>query len=86
VLSPEEVGRLLAASTCIRHCAALAVAYGVGLRVAEIASLEIGDIDSTRRLIRVERGKGSRCRQVMLSPNLAVPAAGVGDRKDRSKA
>jgi integrase/recombinase XerD len=86
VLSPEEVGRLLAASTCIRHCAALAVAYGVGLRVAEFASLEIGDIDSTRRLIRVERGKGSRCRQVMLSPNLAVPAAGVGDRKDRSKA
>jgi integrase/recombinase XerD len=70
VLSPEEVGRLLAASTCIKHRAALAVADGAGLRVAEIASLKVSDIDSQRMLIRVERGKGGRCRQAMLSPDL----------------
>ena len=37
VLSPDEVARLLAATTCIKHRAALAVAYGAGLRVAEVA-------------------------------------------------
>jgi integrase/recombinase XerD len=72
VLSPEEVARLLGATTCLKHRAALGVAYGAGLRVAEVASLKVGDIDSERMLIRVERGKGGRCRHAMLSPDLLV--------------
>ncbi len=51
VLSPEEVARLLGATTCLKHRAALGVAYGAGLRVAEVASLKVGDIDSERMLI-----------------------------------
>ena len=70
VLSPDEVARLLAATTCLKHRAALSVAYGAGLRVAEVASLKIGDIDSQRMLIRVERGKGRRNRNAMLSADL----------------
>lgn len=70
VLSPEEVARLLAATTCLKHRAALGVAYGAGLRVAEVAALKVVDIDSERMLIRVERGKGGRYRNAMLSPNL----------------
>lgn len=70
VLSPEEVARLLAATTCLKHRAALSVAYGAGLRVAEVAALKVGDIDSQRMLIRVERGKGGRYRNAMLSPDL----------------
>jgi len=70
VLSPDEVARLLAATTCIKHRAAVAVAYGAGLRVAEVAALKVGDIDSERMLIRVERGKGGRYRNAMLSPDL----------------
>jgi integrase/recombinase XerD len=70
VLGAEEVARLLAATTCLKHRAALAVAYGAGLRAAEVAALRVGDIDSRRMLIRVERGKGGRARQAMLSPEL----------------
>src|ERR687893_1196481 len=70
VLSPDEVARLLAATTCIKHRAALAVAYGAGLRVAEVAALKVGDVDSERMLIRVERGKGGRYRNAMLSSDL----------------
>jgi integrase/recombinase XerD len=70
VLSPDEVARLLGATTCLKHRAALGVAYGAGLRVAEVASLKAGDIDSERMLIRVERGKGGRYRHAMLSPEL----------------
>ena len=70
VLSADEVARLLVATKCLKHCAALAVAYGAGLRVAEVASLKVGDIDSARMLIRVERGKGGRYRHAMLSPDL----------------
>jgi integrase/recombinase XerD len=46
------------------------VAYGAGLRAAEVISLKIGDIDSKRMVIRVEQGKGRKDRYVMLSPHL----------------
>jgi integrase/recombinase XerD len=70
VLSRDEVVRLLAATTCLKHQAALAVAYGAGLRVAEVAALKVTDIDSARMLIRVERGKGGRYRNALLSADL----------------
>jgi len=70
VLSSDEAARLIAATTCLKHRAALSVAYGAGLRVAEVASLKIGDIDSQRMLIVVERGKGGRYRHALLSPSL----------------
>jgi len=70
VLSPDEAARLIAATTCLKHRAALCVAYGAGLRVAEVASLKVGDIDSERMLIHVVRGKGGRGRHALLSPDL----------------
>jgi integrase/recombinase XerD len=70
VLSPDEVARLLSATTCLKHRAALSVAYGAGLRVAEVAALKVTDIDSKRMLLRVELGKGGRDRNAMLSPDL----------------
>src|SRR6266481_320752 len=70
VLSPEEVARLLNAAPGLRYKAALSVAYGAGLRAAEVISLKVGDIDSKRMIIRVEQGKGRKDRYVMLSPHL----------------
>lgn len=52
VLSRDEVARLLNATTCLKHQAALSVAYGAGLRV--------------------ERGKGGRYRNAMLSEDLLL--------------
>ena len=70
VLSRDEVARLLNATTCLKHQAALSVAYGAGLRVAEVAALRVADIDSDRMLLRVERGKGGRYRNAMLPADL----------------
>ena len=70
VLSPEEVARLLDAAPGLKYKAALSVAYGAGLRAAEVVSLKVSDIDSTRMVIRVEQGKGRKDRYVMLSPQL----------------
>ena len=72
VLSQDEVARLLNATTCLKHQAALSVAYGTGLRVAEVAALKVSDIDSERMLIRVERGKGGRYRNAMLPQDLLI--------------
>lgn len=70
VLSRDEVARLLNATTCLKHQAALSVAYGAGLRVAEVSTLKVADIDSERMLIRVERGKGGQYRNAMLPADL----------------
>jgi integrase/recombinase XerD len=70
VLSPEEVTRFLEAAPGIKYKAAFSVAYGAGLRVSEVASLKVCDIDSKRMMLRVEQGKGRKDRYAMLSPTL----------------
>ena len=54
VLSPEEVGRLLASL--------LSLAYATGLRASEVVSLKLTDIDRDRMLIRVQLMKISATR------------------------
>jgi site-specific recombinase XerD len=61
---------LLAGSRNPKHRAALAVAYGAGLRASEVVHLKIADIDSERMIVRVNQGKGQRDRYAMLSPSL----------------
>ena len=46
VLSAEEVTLLLQAAPGPKYKAALATAYGAGLRVSEVAALKVGDVDS----------------------------------------
>jgi integrase/recombinase XerD len=70
VLSPEEVARFLEATPGVKYKAAFSVAYGAGLRVSEVASLKVHDIDSERMMLRVEQGKGHKDRYAMLSPLL----------------
>ena len=70
VLSRDEVARLIAAAPNLKSQTALSVAYGTGLRVSEVVSLKVTDIDSKRMTLRVEQGKGRKDRYAMLSPVL----------------
>jgi integrase/recombinase XerD len=70
VLSRKEVACLIEAAANPKYQAALSVAYGAGLRASEVVSLKLGDIDSERRVIRVEQGKGRKDRYAMLADDL----------------
>ncbi len=70
VLSQGEARRLLESVDNMKHLAMLLFAYSGGLRVSEIARLEVDDIDSDRMIIHVRLGKGRRDRIVPLSPVL----------------
>jgi integrase/recombinase XerD len=70
VLSADEIVQFLEAVPGLRNRAALTTAYGAGLRVAEVSRLKLTDIDSGRKVIRIEQGKGGKDRYVMLSAQL----------------
>src|SRR5262249_43476798 len=70
ILSPSEVRAVLEAKTNLKHRAILTTLYAAGLRVSEVANIQVTDIDSTRNLIRFQQGKGRKDRMVMLSPHL----------------
>src|ERR1700732_3216353 len=68
VLSVEEITLLLQAAPGPKYKAAFATAYGAGLRVSEVCALKVGDIDSERMLLRIEKGKGQKDRYALLPP------------------
>jgi len=70
ILSREEVGRLIEAVRNVKHRTALSVAYGAGLRASEVIALKVGDVDSTRMVLRIEQGKGRKDRYALLPPLL----------------
>ena len=62
ILEKGEVRRLLAATDNLKHKAMLAMTYGSGLRISEVAHLMVGDIDSARMTVLVRQGKCRRDR------------------------
>ena len=72
VLSPDEVEAILEAAPNLKYRAAFMLCYGSGLRTDEVVHLEPRHVDSQRMLIRVERGKGNKDRQVILSERLLL--------------
>ena len=70
LLSRGEVARILAACRNPKHCMLLETCYGCGLRVSELVSLRVSDIDGERKLLRIEQGKGAKDRQVIIAPTL----------------
>ncbi len=78
ILSKEEVKALLEAPRNLGHRAILATMYGAGLRVSEVSSLKVCDLDRDRKVIWVRGGKGNKDRQVMLSDPLREVLAHTG--------
>lgn len=62
VLTRQQVHRLIAAVKQHRH----ATVYTLGLRLQEGLHLQAGDLDSTRMMVHVHRGKGAKDRYLPL--------------------
>lgn len=70
VLSQDEISRFFENLPNLKHRALIMTAYSTGMRVSEVVSLRVADIDSERMMIHIKQGKGRKDRDVMLSPNL----------------
>jgi integrase/recombinase XerD len=70
VLSQGEVKRLIEAAPNLLYRTLLMVLYSTGIRRKEASLLKVRDIDSKRRVIHIRQGKGSRDRDLPLTPKL----------------
>lgn len=70
ILSQDEVRALLASIADGRDRVMVTVAYACGLRVSELASLRVVDVDGARKLLHIHAGKGRKDRLVPLSESL----------------
>lgn len=72
VLSQREARKLIDATNNIKHRCILAALYSAGLRMSELLSLTITDIDSSRMIITVKGGKGNKDRNLPLAEQLLL--------------
>ncbi len=72
VLSQKELKRLFKAPQRLKQRVLFSLIYSAGLRVSEVCSLKITDIDSDRMQIKVRNSKGSKDRYVILSKCILI--------------
>lgn len=72
VLAEEEIISLIQKTENLKHRALLMTAYSAGLRVSELVSLAVADVDSKRMMLHVREGKGKKDRMVPLSKKLLL--------------
>lgn len=70
VMSKEEVQKVITSTQNLKHQTELMVGYSCGLRVSEVSTLKLTDIDYSRNLIVIHQGKGRKDRIVPLSTRL----------------
>ncbi len=66
----EQILRMARGTRQRRHRLAILLLYGSGLRVSELTTVEIRDVDLERGLLRVQQGKGRKDRLTLVSPSL----------------
>lgn len=67
VLSKQEIIKIIQATDNLKHKLMIQILYSSGLRVSELAGLEINDIDFYRKIINVKSGKGKKDRITIVS-------------------
>ena len=71
-MSAQEIKTLIDSINNIKHRTVVMLLYSTGMRLSEIASLKITDIDSKNMRIKVVQGKGAKDRFTILSEQVLV--------------
>ncbi len=72
VIHAQDIKRLFDVTSNLKHNTMLKLCYGMGLRVSEIVSLKITDIDSKNMQVFIERAKGKKDRYANLPESILV--------------
>jgi site-specific recombinase XerD len=67
VITQEQVFQMIDASRMFRIKCFIWVTYTLGLRISEAVHLQVGDIDGSRKMVHIHRGKGAKDRYIPLA-------------------
>jgi len=67
ILTQEEIQTLFGVCDNLRDKCILMTLYGAGIRLSEVASLKVSDIDSNKMQLFIRNGKGAKDRYALLS-------------------
>jgi len=70
VLSRDEIDALIASTRNLKHRLIIALAYGAGLRVSEVVSLRVGDVNLSELTLHIKDSKGGRDRLTIFPKSL----------------
>ncbi len=70
VINANDIKRLFAVTTNLKHNTMLKLCYGMGLRVSEIVNIKITDVDSKNMQVFIERAKGKKDRYANLPESI----------------
>jgi integrase/recombinase XerD len=70
LLSVEELFAIINTCANAKYHMMTLIAYGTGIRLSEITHLRVNDIHCDRKVLRIEQGKGSKDRYVLLTTSL----------------
>ena len=71
-MSAAEIKALIDSVKNVKHRTIIMMLYSTGMRLSEIASLKITDIDSKNMRIKVVQGKGAKDRFTILSEQVLL--------------
>ena len=72
LLSPAEVCAIIDNAINRKYRTMFSVCYGCGLRLSELASLQVKHINGDQRLLQVVQGKGAKDRNIPLPATLLI--------------
>jgi integrase/recombinase XerD len=70
VIPIADIIKIFELTSNVKHNTMLKLAYGMGLRVSEVAALKVKDIDSRTMQVFIERAKGKKDRYVNLPQSI----------------
>jgi integrase/recombinase XerD len=68
IMSEDEVAKLFNTDLTLKEYCVIGLLYGCGMRIREVCSLRLKDIESSEKRIKVYQGKGAKDRYTLL-PN-----------------
>lgn len=72
VFNKEEIAQIINSVENLKQKTILLLTYACGLRVSEVVSLKIADIDGRRMVMHIKHAKGKKDRVVSLSPTVLI--------------
>ena len=84
VLSRNEIRKIIATLKNPKHQLILTLAYGAGLRVSEVVSLKVKDIDFEELTIHIKQAKGKKDRITIFPKKLKMDIRNLIAGKDKN--